>query len=226
VYLTPMAYSGVLLSPRQLGDLGWARCLPIHHPASLKFESQLQPKCPCQNCDYLRSHPRPRPQDLVNPDFPSGAEYLSSITEEAFSHVGPDCDPVRMGDTSHHTCECPRNTDPPPPCGASPYNPRDWIPPSWAWSTKSTLLLNHTSHHEWTFKVAFSSDNDETIADAVNVWIIGGDQTPPGSFVSYFAKRAESSRPFSPRLRQAVIYAIEPSGTGSLRYWDWRLFTC
>jgi hypothetical protein len=65
-------------------------------------------------------------------------------------------------------------------------------------------------------KVAFSSDDDEVIADAVTIWTICGDQTPPGSFVSYFAKRVEKSRPVSPRLRQVAVCAIEPIWCGEL----------
>jgi hypothetical protein len=208
VYLTPMAYEWCSAISEAAGRLGVGE-VPANPPPSLpELESQLQPECSCQKCEYLQSHPRPRPQDLVNPEFPSGAEYLSIITEDAFSHVGPDCNPVRIGDTSHHTCECPRDTIPLRRVVLLPIILEIGFHLAGP-DHESTLLLNHTSHHEWTFKVAFSSDNDETIVDAVNVWIIGGVQTPPGSFVSYFARRAESSRPFSPRLRQAVIYVIE-----------------
>jgi hypothetical protein len=63
----------------------------------------------------------------------------------------------------------------------------------------SALHLDNPSHDEWMFKVAFSSNDDEVIADAVTVWIIGGDQTPPGSFVSYFAKRAQRAVDPSPQ---------------------------
>jgi hypothetical protein len=206
-YLTSMAYEWCSAISEAAGRLGVGEA-PVNPPPSLpQIESQLQPKCQCQRCDYLRSHPRPRPQDLVNSDFPSGAEYLSGITEEAFSHVGPDCDPVRTGGTSHHTCECPRNKIPLHRVVLLPIILEigfHLVGPG----HKSSLLLNHTSHHEWMFKVAFSSDNDETIADAVNVWIVCGIQTPPGSFVSYLARRAESSRPFSPRLQQAVMQVI------------------
>jgi hypothetical protein len=59
------------------------------------------------------------------------------------------------------------------------------------------------------FELAFSSSDDEVIADAVSVWIVGGDPAPPGSFAGYFAKRMERSRSFSPRLRQVTIRAIE-----------------
>ena len=71
------------------------------------------------------------------------------------------------------------------------------------------LKLNHTSHHGWVFETAFSSHDDDFIADAVCVWIAAGNHTPPGSYVCYFTKRVERDTPFSPRLRQASICAIE-----------------
>ena len=69
--------------------------------------------------------------------------------------------------------------------------------------------LNHTFHHEWIFKTAFSSRDDEVIADAVCGWIGDGDRTPPGSCARYLSKRVERDTPFSPRLRWASICAIE-----------------
>jgi cyanophycinase-like exopeptidase len=77
------------------------------------------------------------------------------------------------------------------------------------------------------FEVAFSSNDDEVIADAVTIWIIGGDQAPLGSFASYFAKRVESNSPFSPRLRQVAIRAIELTWRRELEvHRDWKLFAC
>jgi hypothetical protein len=212
-YLTPMAYQWCSAISEAAGRLGVGEALANPAPNLPEIQSQLQPKCSCQNCDYLRSHPRPRPQDLVNPDFPSGAEYLSSITEEAFSHVGPDCDPVRTGDTSRHTCGCPRNTISLHRVALLPIILDIGFHLAGP-GRVSTLYLNHTSHHEWAFEVAFSSNNGEVIVDAVNAWIVESYQTPPGSFASYFTKRAENSRPFSPRLRQAVIRAIGPIWDG------------
>ena len=48
------------------------------------------------------------------------------------------------------------------------------------------LHLGRTSHHEWMFEVAFSSDDDEAVANAVSIWIVDGDCTPPGSFAHLF----------------------------------------
>jgi len=70
------------------------------------------------------------------------------------------------------------------------------------------IRLDHTSHHSRMFEVAFSSNDDEVIADAVRTWIVNSDCTPAGLLVGYFSERVESTRPFSPRLRQMVIRAI------------------
>jgi len=70
------------------------------------------------------------------------------------------------------------------------------------------IRFNHTSHHGQMFKVAFSSEDDEVIADAVCVWIMDGDRTLLGSLAHYFARRVEQSKPFSPRLRQMGTRAI------------------
>ena len=70
------------------------------------------------------------------------------------------------------------------------------------------LHLDHTSHRDQIFEVAFSSDDEEVIADAACAWI-AGDHTPAGSCVRYFAGRVEEATPFPPRLRQVAIRAIE-----------------
>jgi len=57
--------------------------------------------------------------------------------------------------------------------------------------------------------VAFSSDDDEVIADAMCAWIAEGDTVPAGSCVRCLAERVESDTPFSPRLRQVSIRVIE-----------------
>jgi hypothetical protein len=59
------------------------------------------------------------------------------------------------------------------------------------------------------FEAAFSSWDDEVIADAVCAWIADGDHPPPGSHVRCFSGRVERNTPFSPRLRRASTRAIE-----------------
>ena len=74
---------------------------------------------------------------------------------------------------------------------------------------RPTLHLDHTPHHDWIFGAAFSSYDDEVIADAACAWVADRDHASLGSFVRYFAKRVERDTPFSPRLRRVVIRVIE-----------------
>jgi len=75
-----------------------------------------------------------------------------------------------------------------------------------------TIRSNHASHHDQMFELAFSSDDDGVIADAVYAWIADSDRTPDrapdGSLARYFAKRVERTAPFSRRLRQMGVRAI------------------
>ena len=71
------------------------------------------------------------------------------------------------------------------------------------------LQLDHTSHHKWVFETAFSSGDDEVIADAVCIWTADGGRAPYGSCARHLARRVERDTPFSPRLRRASIRAIE-----------------
>ena len=70
-----------------------------------------------------------------------------------------------------------------------------------------TVELNHTSHHDRVFEVAFSSEDDEVIADAACAWVVGY-PSPTGSCARYFAERVGNPRPFSRRLRAVAIHAI------------------
>jgi hypothetical protein len=214
VYLTPMVYQWCSAIYEAVGILGLGE-VPVNPPPDLPglecwLRSKLPPgsHCRCPSCLPHKPYPRLRPQDLVHSDSISNDGPLSGFAEREFSHVGPDCDPVRMGDASHHTCGCPQDL--------IPLHHMMLLPIildigfHLAGDHGSACHLEHTPHHEWMLKVAFSSNDDEVIADAVTVWTIGSDQTPPGSFVSYFAKCTESSRPFSPRLRQVVIHVVGP----------------
>lgn len=125
---------------------------------------------------------------------------------KGFSQVEPGCDLVRLDGTSH-----------------SHERLQDLTPRKYANLLFTTLEvgfrlarpghwpavhLNHTSHHDQMFETAFSSDDDEVIADAVCVWIADSDRTPAGSLARYFVKRVERTAPFSPKLRQMGIHAI------------------
>ena len=75
--------------------------------------------------------------------------------------------------------------------------------------------LDDASHHGWIFEAAFSSFDDEVIADATCAWIVCQPR-PTGSWVHYFAKRMGVSSPFSSRLRQVAMRAIEANWPGEL----------
>ena len=77
------------------------------------------------------------------------------------------------------------------------------------------VRLNRTSHPDRVFEAAFSSDDDEVIADAACAWITW-DSRPTGSCARYFSKRVGNLRPFLPRLRRVAIHAIERSGSTEL----------
>ena len=142
---------------------------------------------------------RLRPQDPVD----------SWYAEGGFSEVGPSYDPVRLGATSHHSRGPPQHLTP------SMYAHLLLITFEIGFCCdkpgcdQSGLLLEHTLHHKWVFETILSSDDDEVIADALCIWTVGNINTPPGSCARYLAERVERATPFSPRLQQASIRAIE-----------------
>lgn len=74
----------------------------------------------------------------------------------------------------------------------------------------AALGLNRAFPWGRVLDAAISSGDDETIADALSVWIMGGSRNaPPGSFVPYLARRIREATPFSPRLRWIGLRAIE-----------------
>ena len=62
-------------------------------------------------------------------------------------------------------------------------------------------------HHKLIFDTAFSSDDDEVVADAVRMWITSTGRTPLNSFARHFTKRLD--RPLSDGLRQLVICVVD-----------------
>ena len=77
-------------------------------------------------------------------------------------------------------------------------------------------------HHKLIFDTAFSSDDDEVVADALRMWITSTGRTPLGSFAQRFTKRLEKDRPLSEGLRQLVILVVgriwkNPQAGGSER---------
>ena len=91
---------------------------------------------------------------------------------------------------------------------------------------RQALHPDHASHNDRVFETAFSSDDDEIIADAVCAWIADSGITSPGSFTHYFADRVENVRTFSKGYGGRAHASSSPSGAVSSRYRGWRLFAC
>ena len=79
-----------------------------------------------------------------------------------------------------------------------------------------TLSLNRTPRHDWVFETAFSSGDDETIADALCAWIASGHCPLPGSCMEDLIKRMGGNTPLSTRLWRMTVYAIERIWRGEL----------
>ena len=196
-FLIPIAYEWCSALSEAAGRLGLGE-----PPVDLPLEPQPQPQ--------PQPGDRYRPQDLAR----SGA--LSELAEGEFSHVGPNCDPIHLDGTPDHAHRHPQ--DPIPfryvtllstilEIGFRIVGPGDDWP---------ALHLRHTPHHDRMLETAFSSDDDEVVADAVSIWIASGDHPPPGSLARYLARRVERPTPFSPRLRQMSIHVIERTWHGEL----------
>jgi len=182
-WLTPMAYQWCSAISEAAGRLGQKGTFPSTLETGLKSMFREQ-------------------QALATDDVPN---FLSSTVEGEFSQVGPSCDLVRFGETLYNTQEGTLEVPIPPLLVALEIGFRLATPTN----HHPALHLNHTDHHDWVFEAVFSGNKDEAIADAVSVWIAGGSNTPPGSYVHYFSKRVVRDEDFSPRLRQAAIYVIE-----------------
>ena len=135
-------------------------------------------------------------------------DYLTIAMEE-FSNAGPGCDPVHSEATSSRAHRHPYCLD----TNIYPYllcvTLDIGFRPATLSDDQSALHLDWTTHHEWAFEAAFSSDDDDAIADALSIWVVDGDRTPPGSCARYIAKRVEWGIPFSPRLRRVSIRVID-----------------
>ena len=145
----------------------------------------------------------------IRPRGVDTGDFLSQILEQRFSFVGPGCDPVRTGESFHHTRKRSQAL-----IGFHPWillfvalgvGFRLVIPSR----DQPTLRLDHTPHHNLVFKSTFSNDDDEVVADGVCAWIADSDHMPADSCVHYFTKRLEKDTPFSPRLRRMMIRLIE-----------------
>jgi len=121
--------------------------LPRQFQLQLQLQFQLQ----------LQAHPQLQAQDPAVEIW----EYISPTSEKGFSEVGLGCNPLR--NTSY------------PPHGS----PQGLIPGIRVDILLETLKVGFglptsiTDQREWMFEIAFSSDDDEVIADAVSAWIVG-----------------------------------------------------
>ena len=144
-----------------------------------------------------------RPQDA---GFDKISEYFSTIGEEGFTEVGRSCD--LANGTSCLTC------------GNSPGS----IPDTCVELFLKTIEVGFApaepgiNQYEWMFETAFSSNNDDIIADAMSPWIVGGDRIRTlGSYVDRLSERVGRKTPFSPRLRRHSIRVIERAQGGEER---------
>ena len=145
-----------------------------------------------------------RPQD---PDFDRIWGYLSPIGEEGFFKVGRDCNPTC--NTLHPAHGSPQGPIPGASVGLLLKTLEVGFHLPGSSISQSAPQSNHPAHHEWMFRTAFSSDDDEVLADAMCAWIVGDDRTSPGSCVHYLTERMGRNTPFSLRLRRLSICAIE-----------------
>ena len=216
-YLTLMAYQWCCAISEATRRLKQTE-IPIIEPRSSQDELQLQLRHHQFRLQrrFRRHQLQPEPGiglrlrlRQLDPTLGEGPKSLSLIVEGEFSEVGSGCGSVCLGGAS-------RRARRPPfedltldyghllsislEIGFRP------VPPG---CTHPALHLNHTSHHDWIFETAFSSHDDDVVADAVCVWIADGDRTPPGSCARYLSKRVERDTDFSQRLREVGICAIE-----------------
>ena len=140
----------------------------------------------------------------------SSPEPLSSFLEREFSQIGPGYDIANLDYNSYSIREYLLDQ--------TPHDCTRLLPITLeigfrlaapGHSNQPTPDMKHPPHHEQMFKIAFSSDDDEVIADATWAWIASGDHGPPSSLVDHLNERVGKDEPFSPRLRQACICGIE-----------------
>lgn len=194
--LTPMAYQWCSAISEVAGRVG-------------PNETPREPPFP-----MLQLQLRFRPRDLAVVKF---AGDLPAIAEREFSEVGPGCDLFRLDDTPHPARRRARDLTPDLYSCILVIILEIGFRLAVPGRTWSALHLGHAPHCSLIFKTAFSSCDDEVLADAMHVWIADCDRTPPGSCIKYLAERVEKdSTPFSPRLRRLCICVIERTWRGEL----------
>ena len=139
----------------------------------------------------------------------SSPEPLSSFLEREFSQVGPGCDITNLDGNSSYIRKHIQNQAPNDCTCLLPITLEIGFRLAAPSHDQPAPDLEHPPHHEQMFKVAFSNDDDEVIADATWAWITFGNHRPPSSLVGHLNEHVGKDKPFSPRLRQACIYGIE-----------------
>jgi hypothetical protein len=131
------------------------------------------------------------------------------FVEREFSKVGYHCDSLRLDDTSNPIHEQPQDLTPDHYADLLPIILEigfRQVPPS---HNQLALHSTHTPHHDWIVETAFSSHDDDTIADVVSMWVINSNWVPVDSYVRYLTRCLEWGRYCSPRLQKVVVHAIE-----------------
>ena len=206
MYLTLMAHRWY----RTISEAA-ARLRPGGIPISQVAQELLQLQLPF----------RTEPQDLALDPL-----LLSLPCEDGFSIVGPSCDLDRLRGTSNRAHSHPRE--------AALYNYANLLRKTLKIEVclagpgpyRQALHPDHASHNDRVFETAFSSDDNEVIADAVCAWIADSGITSPGSFTRYFTDRVENDRTFSKGYGGRAHASSSPSGAVSSRYRGWRPFAC
>ena len=139
----------------------------------------------------------------------SNLESLSSFLEREFSQVGPGCDITTLDDNSDYIHEHIRYQTPHDCTHLLPITLEIGFRLETPGHAQPATVLKNPPHREQMFKIAFTNDDDEVIADATWAWIASSDHGPPGSLVGHLNERIRKDEPFSPRLRQACICGIE-----------------
>ena len=194
--LTPVAYLWCSAMSEAAGRLG-QREIPISQPGSLSSQQEIQ--LPFHTQQHLRAIFR-QPQYTLPQD-----SAFQAIGKE-FSNVGPSFDPTHYSGTSHHIFRSQLGTT-----DLALYLLPVTLEIAFRLvvpgQDQPDLHLPDAFHYDWVFETAFSSEDDEIIADVICAWI--ADNHPASSCVHHFAKRVRIDQPFSQRLRQLSIHAIE-----------------
>ena len=157
------------------------------------------------------------PPSGFEPQFKQQTGNLDSqVAEQLFLLVGPCNDPGHMGDISiRYRLRALRMAKHYPKM--LPMVLRIGFRLVVPGHNLQALRLDHTPYHNLVFKHAFSSDDDEVVADGVCAWIADTCNMPDGSCVHHLAQRMEKDTPFSPRLQQMGIRLIECTWRSELR---------